>query len=90
VFTARYALSPYIKQICFVFKGLIPQSNATLRFNDDGSCERRPVAKNVFLKSSVGSDCKINKNKCTLVTSVLEKPETAICDKQMTKDAQNT
>jgi hypothetical protein len=23
VFTARYALSPYIKQICFVFKGLI-------------------------------------------------------------------
>jgi hypothetical protein len=22
VFTARYALSPYIKQICFVFKGL--------------------------------------------------------------------
>jgi hypothetical protein len=24
VFTARYALSPYIKQIRFVFKGLIP------------------------------------------------------------------
>jgi hypothetical protein len=23
VFTARYALSPYIKQICFVFKGLV-------------------------------------------------------------------
>jgi hypothetical protein len=23
VFTARYALSPYIKQICFVFRGLI-------------------------------------------------------------------
>jgi hypothetical protein len=23
VFTARYALGPYIKQICFVFKGLI-------------------------------------------------------------------
>jgi hypothetical protein len=23
VFTARYALSPYIKQTCFVFKGLI-------------------------------------------------------------------
>jgi hypothetical protein len=22
VFTARYALSPYIKQVCFVFKGL--------------------------------------------------------------------
>jgi hypothetical protein len=22
VFTARYALSPYVKQICFVFKGL--------------------------------------------------------------------
>jgi hypothetical protein len=22
VFTARYAFSPYIKQICFVFKGL--------------------------------------------------------------------
>jgi hypothetical protein len=22
VFTARYALSPYIKQICFIFKGL--------------------------------------------------------------------
>jgi hypothetical protein len=25
VFTARYALSPYIKQMCFVFKGLITQ-----------------------------------------------------------------
>jgi hypothetical protein len=24
MFTARYALSPYIKQIRFVFKGLIP------------------------------------------------------------------
>jgi hypothetical protein len=28
VFTARYALSPYIKQIRFVFKGLIYVSNA--------------------------------------------------------------
>jgi hypothetical protein len=27
VFTARYALSPYIKQIRFVFKGLIPNIN---------------------------------------------------------------
>jgi hypothetical protein len=26
VFTARYALSPHIKQISFVFKGLIPVS----------------------------------------------------------------
>jgi hypothetical protein len=32
VFTARYALSPYIKQICFVFKGLI------LRQEEDGRC----------------------------------------------------
>jgi hypothetical protein len=28
VFTARYALSPYIKQIRFVFKGLISVDNA--------------------------------------------------------------
>jgi hypothetical protein len=27
VFTARYALSPYIKQIRFVFKGLMPSSS---------------------------------------------------------------
>jgi diacylglycerol kinase len=36
VFTARYALSPYIKQIRFVFKGLIVmmtlQSNIVLNF----------------------------------------------------------
>jgi hypothetical protein len=32
VFTARYALSPYIKQIRFVFKGLVCQShNAMLK-----------------------------------------------------------
>jgi hypothetical protein len=30
VFTARYALSPYIKQIRFVFKGLITTSNWAL------------------------------------------------------------
>jgi hypothetical protein len=31
VFTARYALSPYIKQIRFVFKGLIHHTNVRFR-----------------------------------------------------------
>jgi hypothetical protein len=30
MFTARYALSPYIKQICFVFKGLKHRAEFTL------------------------------------------------------------
>jgi hypothetical protein len=30
VFTARYALSPYIKEMCFVFKGLIEVSHVVL------------------------------------------------------------
>jgi hypothetical protein len=29
VFTARYALSPYIKQIRFIFKGLMPLALGT-------------------------------------------------------------
>jgi hypothetical protein len=32
VFTARYALSPYIKQIHFVFKGLKPKRNSCRNF----------------------------------------------------------
>jgi hypothetical protein len=39
VFTARYALSPYIKQIRFVFKGLIL---TTMVVGDTyGSCQRQ-------------------------------------------------
>jgi hypothetical protein len=34
VFTARYALSPYIKQIRFVFKGLIYQPTYALNKTD--------------------------------------------------------
>jgi hypothetical protein len=33
VFTARYALSPYIKQIRFVFKGLILDHSTSWRIN---------------------------------------------------------
>jgi hypothetical protein len=47
VFTARYALSPYIKQICFVFKGLKKQyarakvkrnCNVSVTLRSDLSC----------------------------------------------------
>jgi hypothetical protein len=34
VLTARYALSPYIKHICFVFKGLMQASV----FEQGGNC----------------------------------------------------
>jgi hypothetical protein len=37
VFTARYALSPYIKQIRFVFKGL-KQSYMSSGFHGDKNC----------------------------------------------------
>jgi hypothetical protein len=34
VFTARYALSPYIKQISFVFKGLIMTITISTNINN--------------------------------------------------------
>jgi len=48
VFTARYALSPYMKQTCLVFKGFIAQCIDTrLKCKDDGGC-RCPVARDML------------------------------------------
>jgi hypothetical protein len=54
VFTARYALSPYVKQIRFVFKGLmvvvvvvvvvvVSQKHRGLRPLTPGACSAQPV-----------------------------------------------
>jgi hypothetical protein len=51
VFTARYALSPYIKQIRFVFKGL----NSQLVINDTIWCNMNTLQSNISnIKSNSG------------------------------------
>jgi hypothetical protein len=67
VFTARYALSPYIKQIRFVFKGLksvhTPTYVSTIKSSSSGvihwciSPVRRPYVK-VTLKDKLTGPCK--------------------------------
>jgi hypothetical protein len=51
VFTARYALSPYIKQIRFVFKGLITNNSKFIEYNTftEGVTFEEPALDEVLL-----------------------------------------
>jgi hypothetical protein len=70
VFTARYALSPYIKQICFVFKGLIKYRQFYPYGHHYYMCSEQVISVHTFGRISGGNveDSCYNNNKNSVIS----------------------